>query len=837
MWRHGVTPAMLFAAGLLAGDGLAAAAPCTLPLWALALYCGSVGVVCRGPPAARALAVAAIGFLVGFVRASTVYAPRSFPPGHVAQLRLPDAYEVEARVRSGNLVTGRKATLVLDVLRVRQRGRWERATGRVRVTVYVARTAWIEGSVVRAFLKLRRPRNFGNPSEFDYEAHLARQGIWVTASAESDERWEQVGRAHVLFECLARWRRRVVGLFDATSSAREAAVMRALVVGDQSGIPPDLREAFSRVGVGHVLSISGLHVALVAGAGYLAARFVLSRSEAILLFWNVPKVAGAFALVPVVLYATIAGESVATRRAILMLAVFLGALLSNREAYFPNVLAVAAILVVLAAPGATGDISFQLSFVAVWALGRAARVFRSWWPAAPPSQAVEGRRWHWRRFAEGLARYVAASLWLSGAATAATAPFTAWHFYQVSLIAPVANLCLVPILGSLAVLFGLAAAFTEPWCRPLAAWFAYAGGEVVSWGCAGMERMARLPWVAVHGVSLGFVEIAAWFFALGVLLPAGRVGRAPLLAAAMVVLLVGGAVRVHQGFRTAALEVTVWSVGQANAALVRFPDGTRWMVDAGGLGDGGFDLGSRVIAPALWQRGVRSLEALVLTHPQFDHFGSMAALVRFFEPALFYHNGRHGQGARFQQLQARLASWRVRPVALYAGAERCFGGARVRVLHPHSSARSRNPNHDSLVLLLEFGGRTMLLPGDIEAEQEDALSEEWRGQPVDVLLVPHHGSRTSSTAAFVAATRPRLAVISAGWHNRFRFPHREVVRRYASAGSLVLRTDWDGAVDIRMDSIGRLFWRTTRPPWNRWHEEPLLGPRPEKFVDSTCWQG
>ncbi|MCX8071757.1 MAG: DNA internalization-related competence protein ComEC/Rec2 [Candidatus Binatia bacterium] len=831
----GVTPAMVLAAGLLAGDGIAALSPCTLPPWAVSTYAASAFLLSRAPPPISLFAYAAAAFLVGFMRANAVYNPGSFPAGHVASWALPSAYEVEARVRSGNLVAGGKTALVIDVLRVRHGGTWRTASGRVRVSVYRSTRVWAEGQVFRAFLKLRRPRNFGNPGEFSYVSYLARQGIYVTAAAESDQSWQLVGQERPWRGALARWRRRVAALFEREAPPRSAAVLRALIVGDQSGISPDLRDAFSRVGVGHVLSISGLHVALVAGAGYAAARFALSGSEAVLLRLNVPKVAGALSLVPVGFYAAIAGESVATQRAILMLAVVLGGLLSNREAYFLNVLAVAAVGVVFADPGVTADVSFQLSFVAVWALVIAAGVFRTRWPTRIDEANSNSA---WRRYLLSGARYLAASLWLSFAAGAATAPFTAWHFFQVPLIGPLANLVLVPLLGSLAVLLGLCAAFAEPWCSAVAAVFARAGGLAVEAGCALLQQFDRFPYAALRGIALNGLEVAA-VLAFLALIAHGR-GKLRVVGVGLAVCLValGTASRVGSALGEGKLRLVVISVGQANAMLVQFPDNVRWLIDGGGIGTGSFDVGARVIGPLLWKQGIRELDAVLLSHPQFDHFGALASILPLFRPSLFFHNGQAGNGLAYRKLEQALKTNGATPVALYRGFERCLAGVHVAVWHPASQAVLHNPNHGSMVLSLHFAGRTVLLPGDIEAPQERELLTLQDWGPVDLLLVPHHGSRTSSTWEFVSTLRPRLAIVSAGWHNRFRFPHREVQRRYAQVGTTLLRTDWDGAIEVTIDPLGTMRWRTTLPPWNQWREEPLVGPlRTMKFVDSTCGQG
>lgn len=832
-------PAVVVASALLAGDAFAGVAALALPAWAVGVWCAGSACLLFVWRGWRVVGVASAAALVGFLRASAVYLPAGLPQEHVAHLALPAAYALEARVVSGNLVAGQRATIVVEVLRVRRRGVWERACGRVRISVREAQATWAEGEVIRGFFKLRRPRDFGNPGEFAYTAHLARQGIYVTAWVDRDADWERVAGAGGLGALWVRWRQRVAALFAQVVPEPSSAILRALIVGDQSGIAPTLRAAFSRIGVGHVLSISGLHVALVAGAGYVAARWILSRSEALLLWGFVPKLAAASSLVPVLLYATIAGDNVATRRAVLMLVAGVGALLGNRQAHLLNVLALAAIAVVLTSPGATGDISFQLSFSAVWALVAASAAFRRWWPVVGDSVGSPRERPRWQALCARAGRALALSLWLTTAATVATAPLTAWHFNQLALAAPWANLCIVPLLGTVAVLAGLAAAFTEPVSDAVAALWARAAGVAVRWGCELTQWFAQQPWAGVRVPTLPAAAVAACLLLLAAVAHGGLRLRAAALALLASVLLVNGLVGRGGPWERGRLAVTFLSVGQANAALVEFPEGSRWLVDGGGLGAGRFDTGERVLAPALWSKGIRSLHAIVLTHPQFDHYGGLAALVPLFSPPLFLHNGRTSPSPRYRQLQHVLARAEVTAVGLYRGFEWCVEGVHVSVWHPQDGNAAGKINDESLVLLLSYAGRTVLLPGDVEARGEDAVLQAGPWTAVDVLAVPHHGSRTSSTLEFVATLRPRLAVVSAGWHNRFRFPHAEVRRRYAASGSVLLRTDWDGAVEVVVFPDGTLRWRTSLPPWNAWHAEPLpAGPQFwGKFVDSTCAQG
>jgi competence protein ComEC len=227
------------------------------------------------------------------------------------------------------------------------------------------------------------------------------------------------------------------------------------------------------------------------------------------------------------------------------------------------------------------------------------------------------------------------------------------------------------------------------------------------------------------------------------------------------------------------------------------------IVDGGGLG-GHFDVGARVVAPLLWRRKIGHVDWLALSHADFDHFGGLRFLVEAFAPRALWWNGTPGHGARFAELRRAAAAQHVALRTPAPGTTWNVDGVIVRVLHPPPDAAA-DDNDRSLVLQLRYGGRAVLLTGDLEAAGEAALVRRWGASLAsDVLKVPHHGSRTSSSPALLAAVAPRVAVVSAGADNRFGFPHPAIEAAYARAGTQLWRTDRDGAVTITLRADGAL---------------------------------
>ncbi len=797
---------VIVAAGLLIGDAAGPSADVLRPALLATAAAAACLLLVTSEPAWRRLAAAALAFTLGHAAAAHVYRP-TFPADHVANAPLHVTLPLEATLTADPEINDERARLRLAVTRMQTESGWRPARGQVLLTVWQLRSNWYAGDQVRLHAALRRPRNFGNPGEFDYEGYLARQGIYVTAFVADDADFERVGHTGgPIAEWLRGWRGGVAALFRRTLPEPQAAVLSALIVGTQTALPRGLRAAFSRAGVSHVLSISGLHVGLVAAAGYALSRWLLARSRRLLLTVNVPKLAGGLSLVPVLLYAGIAGSNVATARSVIMIVVFVAAVLVDRQRDLIVSLAVAAIAILLYSPGAALDISFQLSFLAVFGLLLGLERFWPWWRRWEEARLVRLRGWTARLW-RPLAVYVAVSV----SALAATAPLTALHFNQVSLVAPVANAVVVPLLGSAAVVLGLLAALLYGVSETLAQACVVVAGPCVALGLWLVQVCAAIPYAALRIVTPTLLELALLYAALFALVRmSGRV-RVSSLAFLGLLALGDGAWWYADRYHRSNLRVTFLSVGQGDSAVIEFPGADVMVVDGGGLGGDSFDVGERVIAPFLWSRKIGRVDYLVLSHPEWDHYGGLGFLAANFSPREFWSNGTSAPSMRFSDLQWQLLEHGVQRVALHRGTQRHIGAVDVIVQAPPQQREGLSVNNQSLVLSLAFGGTRVLFTGDIEAPAEDELVASADGTLASaVLKVPHHGSHTSSSPRFLDVVAPRLAVVSDGFENRFGFPHDDVVARYAAHHCRLARTDLDGAVRVRIGAEGTIEARTQR---------------------------
>jgi competence protein ComEC len=576
-----------------------------------------------------------------------------------------------------------------------------------------------------------------------------------------------------------RWASATIERRGGAASGR--AIVRAMVAGDRGGVEPSAAQRFRDAGIAHVLAVSGLHLAATALLFFVAVRRLWAAVPALALRADATRAAAMCAAPAAVAYAAMTGARPSTLRALVVVLCVLGGAALRRRPRLLDSLGFAAIALLVVSPAALFDPGFQLSFVATATLAVV---------------AVSGRRlWSAMR----------ATLWV----TLATAPIAAATFGALQTGGVFANLVAVPAAALLILPVGLAGlALSTVWQA--------GGGALIDVAIAAAGALDGFAsWVAgvfpVLRISpLSSFELAAAAAAIGLFVL--RTRRAALLALVPAVALAisYAAPRAPDGVR-----VTFLDVGQGDAAVVELPDGEVWLIDAGGrpfVGDETVDRARQMEAPGersvlrfLAHRRVRHLDLVVLSHPHPDHYVGLRAIAREVSIGEVWV-------AAGTDYRDTLDGMRVVHPPL--GRARVRAGAALDVLAPRyeAGAAQADPvydiNDNSLVVALRFGGRRVLFAGDLEAEGEElliaALARSRGSLATDVVKVAHHGSGTSSTPAFVAATEARFAVISCGRANRFGFPAPAVEARWREHGARVFRTDRDGAVTVRIGAGGRI---------------------------------
>ncbi len=544
---------------------------------------------------------------------------------------------------------------------------------------------------------------------------------------------------------------------------------------------------FAATGVGHLVSISGLHITMVAGLFAALVNFLWRRSffTAAELPLKLPaqKAAALAGALAALFYVALSGFGVPAQRTLTMLCVVALAAWRARSTPVSQVLALALVVVILFDPWAVLWPGFWLSFGAVAVIlyagaGRAAQL-------RPQSG--------WRTALQGALR----TQW---AVSVGLVPLTLLLFSQVSLISPLANALAIPAISFVVTPLALLGSVLP---APLHGWLLGLAHGVLALLAAWLEWLASWPWARYSAPAPD-----GWLFALALagtawmLAPRGWPHRAAGLLL-WLPLLLNPPSAPRQG-----LVLTAFDVGQGMAVLVETAQ-HRLLYDTGPWYSPEADGGSRVLLPYLKGRGIAALDTLVISHNDNDHSGGALSVLR----AL--------------QVQTTFSSldWRSPIVAAASHHQRCvagqaweWDGVRFEMLHPDAAIyqSAGKPNARSCTLKISHGGHALLLPGDIESAQEAALLAQAGDLRADILLAPHHGSGTSSTPAFLAAVQPQLAIFQVGYRNRYRHPKPEVYARYAESGVQRLRTDEAGAVQVALDD--RLQTSTWREQAKRyWH--------------------
>ena len=627
----------------------------------------------------------------------------------------------------------------------------------------------------RFTVRLKRPHGNLNPHGFDYEAWLFERGIRATgyvrpksASRVDAQVWRPAYAVEMLRETIRD--RASAALPDAPY----AGILIALAIGDQHAIDPGLWQSFSRTGITHLMSISGLHVTMLAGLAYALVNWLWRRSVTLPLRLPAQHAGAIGGFLAAFVYCLLAGFAVPAQRTLYMLGVVALARLSARELAGSRVLLLALLLVLLLDPWAVLAAGFWLSFSAVALLfhigsGR----------LGPAHWLLEWGRAQW-------------------AVTLGMLPALLALFQQFSLVSPLANALAIPLVSF--VITPLALLGTLPLLEPLLSLAHF----VTVWLMIFIDWLAGLPLAMwQQAAPPAWAVLLALAGGIWLLLPRGFPARWLGLLAFLPLLTV-----LPPRPAPGVAAITVLDVGQGLAIHVQTASHDL-LFDAGPAFSADADSGNRIIAPYLRAMGVRRLDAMVISHADKDHEGGAASVlaalpVAMLRTSLSFEHPLSAQPVAHQLCQKGDA-WN-------------WDGVAFEMLHPGAEPLSRKTNDLSCVLRITAGGKVMLLTSDIEAVSEQSLlAGQSPALAAEVMTVPHHGSTTSSTPGFIAAVAARDVIFPVGYRNRFGHPKDDVVARYLESGARLHRTDADGAVGVSLGDAGIGFRHERAERRRYWH--------------------
>ncbi len=692
-----------------------------------------------------------------------------------------------------------------------------RVSGLVRLTLKgEPREELIPGRRLTARARLSPTSFFATPGAFNLKNFFARQGIWVSG-------WITTPANITLLPGLfpgppppypairlqaEQARHRIARFLDRNLEPRTRGLYKAILIGDKSDIPADIRDSFQNTGCTHLLAISGLHLGLLAFFSHVLFSRLLGQSTWLLLRFQAKKIAALLTLLPMTGYAFIAGLNIPVTRALLMAAVVVLALLFDcRKALVPG-LALAAFIVLILHPLSLFTASFQLSFGAVLAIALFTACHPRYLPAGRGDKTTgpSPARPLWQEWA-------LAGLLISTVVLVGIAPLLAYHFHRISLLGPVATLLVEPLLCIWSLPVGLVA-ITLHSISPAAA------VALIKLGSLGLTASvalcaflgSHLPWTLLWLPAPTIPEIALYYLLLFALLT--MCGRPCLL---VVLLCIGGIIGIETGIQlhrklTTSTTVTLLDVGQGSSTLIEFPKGRTVLLDGGGPASARFNVGREIIAPFLWQRRILHLDGIVVSHPHADHYNGLPFIIDRFRPDTLWTNGRTRaepgyekmlEQAKRQGVEQKTAD--IGAVLLQSGRAQllCLANSGQPAEEPDRSPAK--PNQESLVLRLETGFASFLFPGDLDRKGELALIKQQNDLRADVLLSPHHGSRKSNRRSFINAVSPSYLLISSGNSQRAATTARWLAQRSRQQGIKTLMTFRDGAVSCTAGEKNQLL--------------------------------
>jgi len=689
-------------------------------------------------------------------------------------------------------ITDESVRFTIDEVSVNGHG----ISGKVRLRLYqnnvgfsLSEIALSPGDRISASAKLRIPATFRNPGAYSY--NLREQGIVATGYVKNMTLSKGIGLPQ---NWILMLRQRLAAIIEKSLSTESASFHKAIIPGLKGGMSQEMRLAFSTTGLAHLLSISGTHFGLLAFIFFQSIRKVTQylppkTLTRLTLYITPTQIAILWTLPVLVAYAYISGMSTPTVRSLIMVFIYMLALFLGRRGEWMNSLSIAAIIILVCKPSALFELSFTLSFIAVFSIGsvleqRSDNLTKG---ETAPAFSKDGRG-----VIKKIYDKLKISFFLTASAVFGTAPLSIAAFHQFPVIAPLANLIVTPLVCfvvlPLGFITGFAALLFDMQTMP----FNAITDAVSCFALLIVQIFSNIPYASIRVHAPSAALIAAYYISL-ILLFQNKSGWRAVPVVLVIFLYILTPYLPGRDFR-----ITFLDVGQGDSSVVEFPDGTVMLID-GGSEDAG--AGQRAVAPALWSRGIRTIDYLVVSHPHPDHYGGLSYILDNFEIGEVWATRKSiYTGRGFFQSAAAKGIAVGTPVR---GDCISTTGYRIYVLHPYEAFYAASPRGDfsdenshSLVLKIESGSTSILFTGDIEAEAEENMLDLGKWLKSDILKVPHHGGRTSGSIEFLKMVNPDVAVVSVGKQNPFHHPHQATLERYKGEGVALFRTDRDGAVTI-----------------------------------------
>jgi len=707
------------------------------------------------------------------------------------------------------LFDGHRSTVVIKIhnLRLRHEDSFSPSKGLVRLRL---KDQWpialVPGDELVIRAKLSRPYSFANMGGFDYAAFLASQNIRIIGRIKSISHIlalaQEKSWLHNLFYLPENIRLSIRNNMVQSLPEKESGIYRALLIGDRSGLDQETLEAFKASGTMHILAISGMHLSLVAALLFLIFYFLARRSQYLLLHFSCKKLALLATIPPLGIYTLLAGAQTPVLRSFIMVLVFILAFCVHKQRAPFTTLSCAALIILLINPMSLFTVSYQLSFVAVASLTLILPLLHD--IIQPQKSQADGSKLSGSLFR--LSQWLIATLLVSVTATIGIAPLLLQSFNRISTVGPVVNILLEPLLCLWSLPFGLMAIVVQ-FVAP------EASGYLLQIGSFGIKAAILITDFFKHyGYSTLWLPtppptlIILYYSSIGLCFSNISRNKSIPVFLGVALLFVIPSQEYLKKFSTAS-ELVFLDVGQGSSTLVTFPGGKNALIDGGGASSTKFNIGESVISRYLWHRGITHLDAIIITHPDADHYNGIPFLLKRFHPDTLWVNGENGHDEEYidlielaGKLKIEIKTPKNNEILLKANELTLSNISNPFLNNELTPDVSYDSNDQSLILHVKGKSFSCLLAGDISTRVEHVLIQNRTDLKSLILLSPHHGSKTSNSEEFIAAVNPKQIIVSAGRFKPMHFPSPELRAICLEKKIPLLVTSEIGAITFRQDS-------------------------------------
>ncbi len=700
---------------------------------------------------------------------------------------------------------GEKSTGVINIKSFRRKNdsHFIPASGLVKLTL---RHKWpteiAAGDRIAVRATLFKPGGYRNPGGFDYQQFLLEKNIRVTGRIISPLHVAPINHFNTFRERFFYWpqrlRTKISRAIDKSVPERYAPLYKAVLIGDRSAVDNKMLELFKTAGCMHILAISGLHMGIISAFLYCIFFWLLTRSEWLIMHISTRKTAALLCFAPLILYTLIAGANTPVVRSFLMSAVVILCLCVNRRKHPITIVSLAALIILTINPQSLFAASFQLSFAAVTSIIAALPVFTEYYNQTATAESQP-------TFFQKSKSWLLSALFISLAATIGVLPFLIYHFNRFSLVGPLANLIVEPLICFWSLILGFLGIGFLSVSEPVAQWFFQLGSLGFVPAISTLEVLGRLPFASIYlptppafllmlyGIS--FVSI--------VTIPTGKflIIRFGIFALLLTLFFIPSST-LFSGLNNRST-ITYIDVGHGSSTLVQFPGNTAVLIDGGAITSKSFNIGERVIAPYLWHQGIRRLEGVIITHSDGDHYNGLFFILKHFKPPIIWTNRLKDQGDSYDDL-LKLAKEIGTEVRIPKEGQFLFKKSSASLFcQAHPRKNSLVTNDSGLIIGYRHDGFSALFPGDISSSVEKQLVEKEMVRQANILLSPHHGSATSNSVLFLKTIQPKLLVVS----NRRRYSDsihmKKLHDRCRKFNIDIAATGESGAIIVKTD--GKVF--------------------------------